>query len=121
MKAAMLLFLICIPFASAQTDYKTVDEQGRVSYTSTPPSGGSPVEELVPPPEPSAEAVEAARQREKDLQEAAQAQYAAQAGLAQGQPGALRFFGRIGGRGGARARRLRPRVVHRVDQRLGRA
>ena len=72
MKAAMLLFLICIPFASAQTVYKTVDEQGRVSYTSTPPSGDSPVEELVPPPEPSPEAVEAARQREKDLQEAAQ-------------------------------------------------
>jgi hypothetical protein len=55
--------------AHAQTIYKTVDDQGNVSYSSSAPENATNVEVLTPPPEPSAKEVEAARQQQKELEQ----------------------------------------------------
>lgn len=71
MRKVILLLLVWSLFAHAQTVYKTVDEEGRVSYSTTPPEDASAAEQLAPPPEPSPEAVEAAKQRQQELEQAA--------------------------------------------------
>jgi hypothetical protein len=53
----------------AQNIYKTVDDQGNVSYSSSVGENTKNVEVLTPPPEPSAKDVEAARQQQKELEQ----------------------------------------------------
>jgi hypothetical protein len=65
----ILLPLIILPTAGAETVYKSVDEQGNVTYSSTPPPGGAEVVEQVPiaPPPPQSE-VQAAEERMRQLE-----------------------------------------------------
>ena len=69
MKTLTIIFLssLLTP-VYAQSIYKTVDDQGNVSYSSSVDKNAENVEVLTPPPEPSAEDVEAARQQEKELE-----------------------------------------------------
>lgn len=53
----------------AQAIYKTVDDQGNVTYSSSVHENTKNVEVLTPPPEPSAKDVEAARQQQKELEQ----------------------------------------------------
>jgi hypothetical protein len=55
--------------AHAQSIYKTVDDQGNISYSSSVPENTKNVEVLTPPPEPSAKDVEAAIQQQKELEQ----------------------------------------------------
>jgi len=68
-----LLAIICLMglwgAAYAQAVYKTVDEQGRVSYTSTPPQNMDKVEVLDAPPEPTPEELAAAKKRQEEYRE----------------------------------------------------
>ena len=57
----------------AQTIYKTVDEEGNVSYSSVKPEGNAKADIVEPPREPTAEEVEAARQRQRELEESVEA------------------------------------------------
>ncbi|RMG57543.1 MAG: DUF4124 domain-containing protein [Gammaproteobacteria bacterium] len=58
--------------ASAQTVYRTVDEQGRVSFSDRPPDGADSAETLrVSPDRPSEEAVKAARERHEAVSKTA--------------------------------------------------
>ncbi len=66
----MLLPLLVLPTAGAQTVYKSIDDQGEVTYSSTPPPpGDAQVVERVPiaPPPPESE-VQAAEQRMRELE-----------------------------------------------------
>ncbi len=64
-----ICLLSLLPAAHAQSIYKTVDDQGNVSYSSSAPENTKDVEVLTPPPEPSAKDVEAARQQQKELEQ----------------------------------------------------
>jgi hypothetical protein len=69
MKAVLLIFLFTLlNAAQAQSIYKLVDENGNVSYSSQAPEEPGDAEILAAPPEPTAEEVEAARQRQKELE-----------------------------------------------------
>ena len=65
------LIFICIfgllATAQAQNIYKSIDEQGNVTYSSSVPDQKGNVEVLPPTPEPTPEAVEAARRQQEDL------------------------------------------------------
>lgn len=52
-----------INVAYGQNVYKSIDENGNVSYTSTAPEQMENVQTLAPPPEPSPAEIEAAKQR----------------------------------------------------------
>ncbi len=60
--------LVALP-AAAQQVYKWVDANGNVNFSSTPPPDARAAEPVDLPPTPSAEEVEAARQREQSLQQ----------------------------------------------------
>jgi hypothetical protein len=62
------MLLVASPFAAAQQIYRWVDANGNVSFSSTPPPGAAaqPVEL---PPSPTPAQVEAARERERSIQE----------------------------------------------------
>ena len=49
--------------------YKIVDEDGNVTYSSEPPETGQAVEVIEPLPAPAEEDVEAAKQRQRDIEE----------------------------------------------------
>jgi len=55
--------------AAAQHVYRWVDADGKVTFSSTPPPEGKAAETVELPPTPSADAIEAARQREQSLQQ----------------------------------------------------
>lgn len=55
--------------AQSQTIYKTVDEEGNIAYTSVKPEANAPAEIIEPPREPSPEEIQAAQQRQKELQD----------------------------------------------------
>jgi hypothetical protein len=65
------LFLILCGTAQAQdTVYKIVDENGRVTYSSTPPEGAQKATTLDVPPPPTAEQAQEAETRVQRLEEA---------------------------------------------------
>ncbi len=69
MKSALLIILFSfLSTAQAQNIYKTVDENGNLVYSSQPPEDAGNAEILIAPPEPTAEEVEAARQRQKEIE-----------------------------------------------------
>ncbi|MDJ0958842.1 MAG: DUF4124 domain-containing protein [Arenicellales bacterium] len=49
--------------------YKIVDEDGNVTYSSDPPESGNAVEVIEPLPNPTEEDIEAAKQRQRDIEE----------------------------------------------------
>ena len=65
----LVLVLVALPVAAQQQVYRWVDADGKVTFSSTPPPAGKTAEAVELPPTPSAEAVEAARQREQALQQ----------------------------------------------------
>ena len=70
MKLLTILSLMSLSFfVYAQAVYKTVDEQGRVSYSSTAPQNLNKVEVLEAPPEPTPEEVEAAKKQQAQYRE----------------------------------------------------
>ena len=72
---AVALPILLISFGSilstahAQQIYKSVDENGVVSYSTIPPTGNQPVESLDAIPEPSAADVQAAQQRLQSIRQ----------------------------------------------------
>ncbi|MGR9105826.1 MAG: DUF4124 domain-containing protein [Gammaproteobacteria bacterium] len=54
--------------ATAQQIYKSIDRDGRISYSSEPEKGAVRVEKVVPLPAPSPEEIESARQRYRELE-----------------------------------------------------
>lgn len=67
--------LLSVGICGAQTMYKSVDAQGRVTYSSHPPVDAVETEGVQIAPGPSAEAAEQARQRAKAREREADAQY----------------------------------------------
>lgn len=68
---------LCIaPCCGAAEIYRSVDAQGRVSYSATPPRDAAASETVNLPPAPSVEQVEAARQRAAAIGAAAEQQSA---------------------------------------------
>jgi len=63
----LLLSSLASP-AQAQNIYKSIDEQGNVSYSSIKPAENVNAEMLPPTPEPSAADIEASRQQQEALQ-----------------------------------------------------
>ena len=64
-----LTLTVSFSLAYGQAIYKTVDEEGNISYSSVKPEGNSKAQIVEPPREPTPEEVEAARQRQQDLQD----------------------------------------------------
>jgi hypothetical protein len=60
--------LVALP-AAAQHVYRWVDADGKVTFSSMPPPEGKAAEAVELLPTPSADAIEAARQREQSLQQ----------------------------------------------------
>lgn len=73
----LLAAVLLQPFAAeaGNTLYKSVDEEGRVTYSSTPPEDAVEVEGLRVPPGPSAQTKEEARARVKAIEERSREQY----------------------------------------------
>ena len=61
-----------ISFAHAQNVYKSIDENGNVSYTSTAPEQMDNVQTLAPSPEPSQAEIEAAKQHLAEIEQQSQ-------------------------------------------------
>ncbi len=75
MKSLSLICLFCfLATVHAQTIYKTVDEEGKVSYSTIKPDDNSNAKIVDIPPEPSREEVEAALQQQKELQQSLEKQ-----------------------------------------------
>lgn len=68
----MALLLIIIPAVHAESIYKSVDENGRVSYSSTPSDNSQSAEKMDIVPPPSEAEIEAAKQRHERNLEAAE-------------------------------------------------
>ena len=67
---SLLFCLSClINTAYAQNIYKSIDESGNVTYTSIAPEKMDNVQTLTPPPEPTQEEIEAAKQRLADIEQ----------------------------------------------------
>jgi hypothetical protein len=67
----LALFMLLSSAIFAENIYKSVDENGRVTYSSTPPENSQDVTTVDIPPPPSQEQVEAAQQRhERNLKAA---------------------------------------------------
>jgi hypothetical protein len=67
--------LLPIGTCGADTFYKSVDEEGRVTYSSQPPPDATEVESLQVEPGPSEEETEEAREQAKKLQQEVDAMY----------------------------------------------
>jgi len=67
----MPLLLITLSGTHAETIYKSVDENGRVSYSSTPPESHKEIEKVNITPPPSEAEIQAAKQRHEKNIEAA--------------------------------------------------
>lgn len=61
-----------ISLAYAQNVYKSIDESGKVSYTTTAPEQMDNVQTLTPPPEPSQANIDAAKQRLTEYEQQSQ-------------------------------------------------
>lgn len=73
MKTLSLICLFCLlATAHGQTIYKTVDEEGKVSYSTTEPNDAVNTEVIAAPQEPSQEDIDAARQRQAELEQSLQ-------------------------------------------------
>ena len=71
MKVVTTMVLVSLlSTAQAQNIYKSVDAQGNISYSSSVPDAQGKVEVMPPVQEPSAEAVEAARKQQGELEQA---------------------------------------------------
>ena len=69
MKSLSLICFFCLLVtAHAQTIYKTIDEEGKVSYSTTKPDDNSDAKIIDIPPEPTLEEVNSAVQQQKELQ-----------------------------------------------------
>ena len=64
---AFILY-VTIPASYADAIYKSVDEEGNVTYSEKPTTNQKKVKTLVPPPEASEDEINAARDRQKKLQ-----------------------------------------------------
>jgi hypothetical protein len=70
MKRYIYFFLLILPFSvNAQQMYKSVDEKGNVSYSSTPASQAVEVKEVAPPPPVSNEQIRHSQQQQKNIRE----------------------------------------------------
>lgn len=68
----ILCFVLLYPAASyAESIYKSVDENGKVTYSATPPPNSEQTTKIDIQPPPSAEDIKSAQQRHQKLQEAA--------------------------------------------------
>ena len=74
----LLVFISLFAMVSIGEEiYKTVDEEGNVTYSTTPPSQGQDAQVLDTLPEPSEEDVQAARDRQQKISEDLEARSAA--------------------------------------------
>ena len=70
MKFYIHFFLLILPFSvNAQQMYKSIDERGNVSYSSTPSSQAVEVKEVAPPPPVSNEQIRRSQQRQDNIRE----------------------------------------------------
>ncbi|MGH8643056.1 MAG: DUF4124 domain-containing protein [Gammaproteobacteria bacterium] len=67
-----MLLLVCSSLACSETIYKSVDSEGRVSFSSKPPVGARQVEEIQIQPGPTAAQIEATKARANRTVEQAQ-------------------------------------------------
>ncbi|MGH6636616.1 MAG: DUF4124 domain-containing protein [Gammaproteobacteria bacterium] len=67
-----VLLLACCSLAYSEPIYKSVDSEGRVSFSSKPPVGARQVEEIQIQPGPTADQIEATKARAKRTIEQAQ-------------------------------------------------
>ena len=73
MKMLCFISLLCLLApAQGQTIYKIVDAEGNVSYTSTRPNDENDVQIIDAPREPSQKEIDAARQRQADVEQSVQ-------------------------------------------------
>jgi len=70
-----LILLLSIQVAFAETLYKSVDREGRITYSSEPPHGAVRVEAVEVETGPSPEAAQRARKEAKDTQQKIDAHY----------------------------------------------
>jgi hypothetical protein len=66
--SALVSVLLLVLGVYAQQIYKSVDRNGRVSYSNEPAQGAATVESIAPPPAPSPEEIERAQQRYLELE-----------------------------------------------------
>ena len=66
----LLAFVLCVTISVSYADaiYKSVEEEGNVTYSEQPPINQEKVKSVVPPPEASEDEVNAARDRQQKLQ-----------------------------------------------------
>jgi hypothetical protein len=64
---SLVFYFSLINIANSQTIYKTVDEDGNISYSTVKPVEGTDAEIIAVPPEPTEEEVNAAIQRQEKL------------------------------------------------------
>ena len=70
MKFYVYFFLLILPFSvNAQQMYKSVDEKGNVSYSSTPSSQAVEVKEVAPPPPVSNEQIRHSQQQQEKIRQ----------------------------------------------------
>ncbi len=67
----VLAFVMLTQIASGEEIYRSVDEQGNVTFTDTPPAGGE-VERVELPPSPSEQSRQAAERRNQEIMKAAE-------------------------------------------------
>ena len=84
--ASMLTLVLLAGAAAAEPIYRSVDADGNVTFSGTPPANAAAVEEVSVQPGPSAAAQRAARERTQRQEAAASDMSEARAGRAQQQP-----------------------------------
>ncbi|GEM_PF-1953977 len=67
-KILIILVLLAVNAVDAAPIYKSVDHDGNVSYSETPPDRAAKIETVTPPPPPSEQDVARAKQRYRDLE-----------------------------------------------------
>ncbi|MDT8283378.1 MAG: DUF4124 domain-containing protein [Gammaproteobacteria bacterium] len=67
----LFYMLLCSTAAYAETVYKSVDENGNVSYSATPPPNSEQTKKIDIQPPPSEEDIKSAQQRHQRIQETA--------------------------------------------------
>ena len=65
----LCVFSCAVGVAYGQNVYKTIDANGKVSYSSTAPENMDDVQTLAPPPEPTQREIDAAKQRQAEYQQ----------------------------------------------------
>lgn len=64
----LLVALVAQPAAAADPIYKSVDSEGRVTYSSTPPPQGAKTEKVAVPPPPTEDSIRQAEERARKTQ-----------------------------------------------------